>query len=299
MSAYDPTGDDYIYLITLSHNLMMRYRYYNQDTENEAEHQKLFEDISANIRPITHRHIVHSISLMADPLFTEYLIKKMKYKRIPACIEQLQEVIQWRYNMVLYQKSIHTWHNISRKDHKKFLISIFDIYGDMFGVSYNRNPFNCPCCGEVTLPDKCADPPSDKILTDPTCKLYMCLEMSKHVGIAVIPEIDRCIAQGAKLTEQNNFHIRLYEAIPVLMAMQLGCDPRIVEHLKNAWWDDSYKHCQYISHVRGISSNQYRSIDEFIRWLEIDTWIKPNRYLLKEYARIFCVSNDLIDVRYE
>jgi hypothetical protein len=66
---------------------------------------------------------------------------------------------------------------------------------------------------------------------DPTYKLYRCLKISRHVGVAVLPDISRCIVDGACLTKQECYDTELPEAIPVIMAMQMGCDPRIVEHL--------------------------------------------------------------------
>ncbi len=134
---------------------------------------------------------------------------------------------------------------------------------------------------------------------DPTEKVWLCLRISKVKGLAVIPELKKAIEQGANLKKQMNISGGRWPAnTPLTYAIETECDPIIVQILKDASWDDSFRH-HVIDYGNGSSiypNHPYITITDIltchIRWSPM------NIRLFEEYAKIFGVHDKIFRSEY-
>jgi hypothetical protein len=252
----------------------------DKNIEQQANIIDRFKIIS---KPLLIKDLLTALNWFADPIIIEYLKEKC-YLLSLDYITAVREIIQYNYYIILYSDDDiePVDHNLSRDELNIILLALNDKYCEMFGVTYDKNYFSTQRISTHTK------------VFNPTKKLMLCLKFSKHIGLAVMDEIEICIASGAALSKEYEICGGGVGYIPpIIYAIVTYCDPVIVRALKDAWWDDSYHY------EDGCALCAEDGMDEIIQLSIAGIFKKQlqrrdaNVEMIHEYARMFRVYDEV------
>jgi hypothetical protein len=246
-------------------------------TRNRKLQRKIIREFEEEFDEFNQQFVFMAIFSLVDPIIIQYMKNKYYKGQEFPFKAVLQDIIQWNYYRIICDDIGYV--RYSNEERIEIFSSVLDKYCEICGVTYDKDYFrNC----------------TDRIRgMDTTYKLFICLKMSDKEGLAVMRDISWCIANGADLVTQAPMYAAGWSGhTPLTYAIASECDPVIVRALKEARWDESFRHRVTYDDEDGNRCYIYMTIADMIRKKILRSPTKVA--LFNEYARIFCIEDEII-----